>query len=235
MRDRHVSISRGTLHFEFQGKSGKKHEIDLRDARLAKIVQQAQDLPGQELFQYIDDHGQRQTISSEDVNDYLRKIAGAEFSAKDFRTWAGTVLAAVALREFERFDTQAQAKKNVVMAIERVAERLGNTPTICRKCYIHPAVLASYLSGETMDLLRAKTERTLERNLSKLSAAEAAVLAFLQQKLRQPKPSTMDLLRRSIAQGRRPGKHRDLKQRPEAVKAERPHGNQSQVRRRVAA
>jgi len=200
MRDRHVSFRRGTLHFEFRGKSGKNHEIDLHDPRLAVIVHRAQDLPGQDLFQYLDDNGAPQKISSEDVNEYLRGIAGAEFSAKDFRTWAGTLLAAIALREFEKFDSQAQAKKNLVQAIERVAERLGNTPSICRKCYIHPAVLNAYLDGETIAVLRAKTEDTLRHDLAKLGAGEAAVLAFLQQKLRQPKPTTAELLKRSLRQ-----------------------------------
>lgn len=199
MRDKHVSVGRGTLRFEFRGKSGKSHEIDLREPRLAAIVRQTQDLPGQELFQYLDENGERCSISSEDVNAYLREIAGEEFSAKDFRTWAGTVLAAIALREFEKFDSKAQAKKNLMSAIERVAERLGNTPSICRKCYIHPIVMESYLAGETVELIRAKTERALERDLAKLGGSEAAVLAFLEQKLRQPKPSTADLLKKSIA------------------------------------
>ncbi|HEX2852571.1 MAG TPA: DNA topoisomerase IB [Opitutaceae bacterium] len=200
MRDRHVSVGKGRLRFEFRGKSGKNHEIDLHEPRLAAIVRQTQDLPGQELFQYLDENGGRRSISSEDVNGYLREIAGEEFSAKDFRTWAGTVLAAVALREFEKFDSQAQAKKNLVAAIEKVAERLGNTPSICRKCYIHPVVLESYLAGETVEVIRSKTRRALKEDLAKLGGREAAVLAFLEQKLRQPKPSTADLLKKSVAQ-----------------------------------
>ncbi|MEO7414018.1 MAG: DNA topoisomerase IB, partial [Opitutaceae bacterium] len=163
MRDRHVLIKRGTLHFEFKGKSGKNHEIDLHDPKLADIVRRAQDLPGQELFQYLDENGTPQKVSSEDVNEYLRGIAGEEFSAKDFRTWAGTVLAAIALREFEKFDSHTQAKKNVVQAIERVAERLGNTPAVCRKCYVHPAVLNAYLDGKTIDVLPAKAEKALRQ------------------------------------------------------------------------
>ena len=139
-------------------------------------------------------------MKSEDVNDYLHQIAGAEFSAKDFRTWAGTVLAAITLREFERFDTKAQAKKNLVTAIERVAKWLGNTPAVCRKCYIHPVILDSYLDGTTIDLILKKTEDALSHSLPSLSGAEGAVLAFLQERLRRgAKPS----LRRSIAQQRR--------------------------------
>lgn len=184
MRDRHVEIARGVLHFSFRGKSGKQHHVDLHDARLARIVRQTQELPGQELFQYVDEAGDQQKVSSHDVNDYLRSIAGEEFSAKDFRTWAGTVLAAVALREFQRFDSHAEAKRNLVAAIENVARRLGNTPAICRKCYVHPVVMESYLDGETVELLKAKTEEALSHDFAGLRAEEAAVLAFLQSRLR---------------------------------------------------
>jgi DNA topoisomerase-1 len=184
MRDRHVRIHKGKLHFEFRGKSGRNHEIDLHDPRLAAIVRQAQELPGQDLFQYLDEENQPQKISSDDVNGYLREIAGDEFSAKDFRTWAGTVLAAMALRQFEKFDTKAQAKKNLVQAIEAVAQRLGNTPSVCRKCYVHPVVLESYLAGSTVEMLRQKTEKSLRQDLTRLSAEEAAVMAFVQQRLK---------------------------------------------------
>lgn len=204
MRDKHVAVNRDRLRFQFNGKSGKRHDIELRDPRVAKIVRHVQDLPGQELFQYVDDAGERQDVKSEDVNNYLREIAGAEFSAKDFRTWSGTVLAAIALRQFERFDTKAQAKKNIVAAIERVAERLGNTPAVCRKCYIHPVILESYLDGSTVELILKKTEDSLSHDLPSLSAAEGAVLAFLQQRLRRStKPPLLTSLRRSVAQQRR--------------------------------
>ena len=185
MRDRHVKIGRGTLHFEFRGKSGRNHEIDLHDPRLAAIVRQTQELPGQVLFQYVDDNGEPQKIGSADVNEYLREIAGEEFSAKDFRTWAGTVLAAVVLREFEKVETMADAKKNLVKAIERVAGRLGNTPAICRKCYVHPVVMKSYLDGQTLERMAAKADDALEGGLTHLNAEEKAVLAFLEMRLRQ--------------------------------------------------
>jgi DNA topoisomerase-1 len=185
MRDRNVSIRGGVLHFAFRGKAGKRHEIDLADPHLARIVRRTQDLPGQELFQYIDEAGTRQRVSSTDVNDYLHRIGGEDFSAKDFRTWAGTVLAALALQEFEKFDSQAQAKRNLVEAIERVARRLGNTPTICRKCYIHPVILESYLDGQAVRLLRKRTENALRDRIAGLSAPEGAVLAFLQMRLRK--------------------------------------------------
>jgi DNA topoisomerase-1 len=203
MRDQHVKIEGSVMRFAFKGKSGKFHRIALRDPRLARIVRQAQDLPGQELFQYLDDDGEQRTVNSEDVNAYLRDIAGHEFSAKDFRTWAGTVLAALALREFTAFKSKAEAKKNLVHAIERVAERLGNTPAVCRKCYIHPVVLQSYLDGKTVELLRARAEDALGHNLAALSGAEGAVLGFLRERLRQPKPSLLTSLRRSVTQARR--------------------------------
>jgi DNA topoisomerase-1 len=144
MHDRHAKIRGADVHFEFRGKSGVAHAVDLHDARLARVVKACRDLPGYELFQYIDDKGARQTICSDDVNSYLRHISGDDFTAKDFRTWAGTVLAAQALSRLARFKSQSEAKRNVVQAIAGVAKRLGNTKSVCRKCYIHPAILAAY-------------------------------------------------------------------------------------------
>lgn len=204
MEDKHAKVQRGAVCFTFKGKSGRHHRIAAYEPRLARIVRQVQDLPGQQLFQYLDDEGRRQDVKSQDVNDYLRSISGQEFSAKDFRTWAGTVLAAVMLRQVERFATRTEAKKNLIGAIERVAERLGNTPAVCRQCYIHPVVLESYLDGATVELLRTKVEEALRTDLAKLSGAEGAVLAFLQQRLRQGAPAPMlSSLRRSVAQQRR--------------------------------
>jgi DNA topoisomerase I len=204
MRDRHVAVKSGTMQFQFKGKSGKHHRIELHDPRLAKIVRQAQDLPGQDLFQYVDADGRTIDVKSDDVNAYLRDIAGGEFSAKDFRTWAGTVLAAVALLEFQPFETKKQAKKNVVAAIERVAERLGNTPSVCRKCYVHPVVLDSYLDGQTIELILKKTEAALGHDAPALSRAEKAVLGFLQRRLTQGRPAPMlKTLQRSVAALRR--------------------------------
>ena len=183
MRDRHVKVEGATLRFSFKGKSGVRHDVEVTDRRLARIVQRSQELPGQELFQYVDDDGQRQTIDSGDVNDYLREISGADFTAKDFRTWAGTVLAAMALQEFEAFDSAAQAKKNVVRAIERVAERLGNTPSVCRKCYVHPIVIDAYLDGSMLETLKDRAEEELAESLGELDPEEAAVMTLLQQRL----------------------------------------------------
>ncbi|HYE74779.1 MAG TPA: DNA topoisomerase IB, partial [Blastocatellia bacterium] len=151
----------------------------------AKIVKRCRDIPGQELFQYLDDDGNAQTIGSADVNEYLRQIAGEEFTAKDFRTWAGTVLAAVALQEFREFDTKTQARKNVLRAIERVAERLGNTPSVCRKSYVHPLVVDLYLEGTLLETFEQLAARELVENLEKMQPEESAVLAILQQNLKQ--------------------------------------------------
>ncbi len=183
MRNRHVAVEGGTIQFQFKGKSGIAHTIDINDRRLARIIARCKEIPGAELFQYLDDDGQRQTIDSGDVNAYLQEITGDEFTAKDFRTWAGTVLAALALREFETVDSEAQAKKNVVRAIERVAGRLGNTPSVCRKCYVHPAVLDAYLEGTMLQALKQRAEQEIADTLPGLTPEEAAVLAFLQQRL----------------------------------------------------
>ncbi|WP_435019063.1 DNA topoisomerase IB [Tundrisphaera sp. TA3] len=183
MLDRHVTVGRKSVRFGFKGKSGVRHDIDLDDPRLARIVGKCRDLPGQELFQYLDDDGGRHTIDSADVNAYLREAAGLEFTAKDFRTWAGTVLAAMALREFEVFDSEAQAKKNILRAIEDVAGRLGNTPTVCRKCYVHPEVIEAYLDGSMLRTLKTRAEAEIGENLANLRPEEAAVLALLQQRL----------------------------------------------------
>jgi DNA topoisomerase-1 len=183
MRNRHVDVEGATVRFHFRGKSGIDHRIDINDRRLANIVKRCKDLPGAELFQYIDDDGRRQTIDSGDVNAYLHDITGDDFTAKDFRTWAGTLLAAMALQEFERFDSETQAKKNVVQAIERVAERLGNTPSVCRKCYVHPAVLDAYLEGTMLEAVKQRAEQEIADALPGLKPEEGAVLAFLQQRL----------------------------------------------------
>jgi DNA topoisomerase I len=147
LRDNHVDINGSSIRFQFRGKSGKRHEVGLDDRRLARIVRECRDLPGQELFQYLDDERRRRDVSSTDVNDYLKKITGEDFTAKDFRTWFATVLACTSLRGFEAASSRAQAKKNVITAIEAVADILGNTRSVCRKAYIHPAVLDAYESG----------------------------------------------------------------------------------------
>jgi DNA topoisomerase-1 len=183
LKDPHVAVGRSELKFRFKGKSGRVWQLQVKDRRVAKIVKACQDLPGQHLFQYLDDTGEQQTVTSSDVNAYLKEITGSEITAKDFRTWAGTVLAAMALSAFEQFDSQAHAKKNVRAAIEEVSARLGNTPTICRKCYIHPEVLNGYLQGDLLLEIRDQVEAELRDNLAALKPEEAAVLTFLEARL----------------------------------------------------
>ncbi len=167
MRDRHAKIRGAEVRFEFRGKSGVPHAVELHDARLARIVKACRDLPGYELFQYVDDDGRRQTICSDDVNAYLREISGEDFTAKDFRTWAGTVLAAQALARLQRFKTQREAKRNVLKAIECVAGRLGNTKAVCRKAYIHPAIFAAYMDGRPIATDEAGVASMIGRRLRK--------------------------------------------------------------------
>ena len=183
LRDRHATIRGGRMTFAFKGKSGRQHEVEVADRRLARIVERCQDLPGQQLFQYLDEAGERRSVASDDVNAYLREISGDEFTAKDFRTWAGTVLAAMALQEFSEFDTEAEAKKNVVRAIEAVAEKLGNTPAVSRASYVHPTVIDAYLEGDLLRQTREETERVLTEGIAELEPEEAAVLTLLRQRL----------------------------------------------------
>jgi DNA topoisomerase-1 len=187
LRDRHARIEGSALTFRFKGKSGKTWDLGLKDRRVARIVKACQDLPGQELFQYRDADGTVRDVTSADVNAYLREITGQDITAKDFRTWAGTVLAALALQEFEAFDSEAKAKKNLRAAIEGVAARLGNTPTICRKCYIHPQVLDCYLEGALLLQIKDAVEDELREDLTVLKPEEAAVLGLLQARLAEVK------------------------------------------------
>ncbi|WP_439599371.1 DNA topoisomerase IB [Falsiroseomonas sp.] len=185
LQSRHVAITGSELRFAFKGKSGKAWNLRVADRRVARIVRACQDLPGQELFQYRDAEGALRDVTSADVNAYLREITGREVTAKDFRTWAGTVLAALALKEYERVDSQAAAKRNVRAAIERVAARLGNTPTICRKCYVHPTILDSYLGGTLALEVEAEAKAELREGIDSLRPEEAAVLALLLGPLRE--------------------------------------------------
>ena len=184
LRDRHADFDGAAVRFHFRGKSGVRHSVTVNDRRLARIVRRCQEVPGQELFQYIDDAGAHHTVDSADVNDYLRAVTGQPFTAKDFRTWAGTVLAARALQAFASFDSKAQAKRNLVEAITQVAKRLGNTRTVCRKCYVHPAVIDAYLDGSLAQTLEQRIESELRNALPDLPPEEAAVLAFLELRLR---------------------------------------------------
>jgi DNA topoisomerase-1 len=168
-RDRHVEVNGSTLHFEFRGKSGKPHTVDVADRRLARIVARCQAIPGEELFQYLDEDGARQTIDSGDVNDYIREIAGEEFTAKDFRTWAGTVLASEALLALGVPSSEREAKANILAAIDKVAGQLNNTRAVCRKYYVHPEVLAAYGEGVLAEVLGGRG--ALERRVTRLLKA----------------------------------------------------------------
>ena len=185
LRHRHARVKGSHVMFDFRAKHGIEWHIDLQDRRLAGVIARLEDLPGQELFQYEDHDGNRHSIDSHDVNAYLHEITGEEITAKDFRTWAATNLAALALHEFERFDTAAAAKKNVVRAVEHVASRLGNTPAICRKCYIHPAIFDGYLDGSLAAGLQQRAEAVLDAHEHGLTAEEVAVVAFLSRRLGQ--------------------------------------------------
>ena len=183
LRDRHVEIDGSWIHLSFRGKHGIRHETDITDRRLARIIKGCRDLPGYELFQYVDEDGNRRTIDSQNLNDYLREISREEITAKDFRTWAATNLAALALQEFELFDTEAKKKQAIVRAVEKVANHLGNSPAICRRCYIHPAIFDGYFDGTLLSTLKDQTRNYLAANVAGMSAEEAAVAAFLSLRL----------------------------------------------------
>ena len=185
LKNRHVAVDGNEVRFRFTGKSGKHWSLRVRDRRIAKIIRACQELPGQELLQYLDEEGKPQDVTSSDVNAYLKEITGQDVTAKDFRTWAGTVLAAMALHELKSFDSAAQAKRNLRAAIENVAARLGNTPTICRKCYVHPEVLTSYLDGNLILEIKSAVEAELREELDGLKPEEAAILAMLRSRLAQ--------------------------------------------------
>lgn len=184
MRTRHVDISGSTIKFHFRGKSGKDHAVKVQDRRLARVVQRCNDLPGEVLFQYVDDDGERHSVESSEVNEYLREISGADFTTKDFRT----VLAAQALKALSAFDTKATAKKNIVEAVKSVSSRLGNTPSVCRKCYVHPQIFDAYLDGHLVATLQRHAGKELRENLLSLSSEEAAVLMLLRDRLTGKRP-----------------------------------------------
>jgi DNA topoisomerase I len=185
LKNRHVDVNGSDVRFRFSGKGGKQWSLRVRDRRIAKIIRACQELPGQELLQYVDENGKQQDVTSGDVNDYLQEISGEDITAKDFRTWAGTVLAAMALSELRSFDSQAQAKRNVRAAMERVAARLGNTPTICRKCYVHPEVLRTYFGRSLALEIKSEIEGELCQERPGLQPEEAAVLSLLRARLKQ--------------------------------------------------
>ena len=183
LRDRHAAIEGISIRFRFTGKSGLRHEVGLRDRRLARLVRRCQELPGQELFQYVDEEGEVRDVASDDVNGYIREASGGDFTAKDFRTWAGTVLAYRALRALQPGDGDRAAQRNVVQAIRQTADRLGNTPAVARGSYVHPAVLEAYLDGAIPGALVEAAEDQTEPPEEATPAEEAAVIRLLRQRL----------------------------------------------------
>jgi DNA topoisomerase-1 len=183
MRNRHVEVHGSNITFTFQGKSRVHHTVNLEDRRLARIIRRCADIPGYELFQYLDSDGTHHSVDSADVNEYLKSITGQYFTAKDFRTWAGSVLACDFLREFEPFNSPTEAKRNLVQAVKSVASRLGNTPSVCRKCYIHPAVLEAYLNGESVASAKRKLDAEIAEHAHALREEERTLLNLLRQRL----------------------------------------------------
>ena len=172
LRNKHVAVRGNSILFEFRGKSGVEHKISVTDRRLARVIKRCMELPGQNLFQYLDDNGERHSVSSSDINAYLQNLTGADFTAKDYRTWAGSALALATLRKLD-WEPEGDAKKHIVDMVKAVSRQLGNTPAVCRKCYIHPAVMEGFLLGELAKLPRSRQRKGLR-------AEEVALAGFLQ-------------------------------------------------------
>ncbi len=185
LRRRHVRVDGASLRFSFRGKSGVEHTVALTDPRLARIIQRCRDLPGHEIFQYLDARKRRLSVSSDDVNDYLRELSGRDVTAKDFRTWGGTMLAAVELRRMGPAASRREADRNILRALDAVSARLGNTRAVCRKYYVHPGLLRAYLMGETAPLPKPMSRRRgrRARPAAALRRDEVAVLQFLQERV----------------------------------------------------
>ncbi|MDG0027437.1 DNA topoisomerase IB [Trinickia sp. Y13] len=196
LRKRHAAVRAGHLRFRFRGKSGIEHDVDVDDPRVARIVRRCMDLPGRELFQYVDENGERRPVGSSDINDYLRETSGADFTAKDYRTWAGSVFALAALRQIEP-RSAAHARKHLVETVKHVAATLRNAPAVCRRCYIHPGVIEAFEAGELCELPKVRTRRGLK-------ADEAAFAALLAREARRAKREARD---RETTAKRANGKH----------------------------
>jgi DNA topoisomerase-1 len=181
LRSRHVEVNGSAILFQFRGKSGVEHQITVKDRRLARIIKRCLEIPGQDLFQYLDEQGERHTVSSSDVNAYLQTLTGADFTAKDYRTWAGSALALSVLRELQ-WEPESDAKRHVVAMVKDVAKQLGNTPAVCRKCYIHPAVLEGFMLGALAELPRPRTRKGLR-------AEEVGLAMFLDKMIAATEPT----------------------------------------------
>jgi DNA topoisomerase-1 len=179
MKNRHARVRGAKIKFHFRGKSGKVHVVEVEDRRIARIVRACQDLPGQELFQFVDDEGQKHDVGSGDVNEYLQEITGRDFTAKDFRTWAGTATAAAELRRLGQAESEVESRKNVVAAVKAAAQSLGNTPAVCRKSYIHPAIIEAYLDGSLIPMLKRRNGKAGSNVSCRLRSDEVAILNAL--------------------------------------------------------
>ena len=184
LRDRHVETKGEKIKFEFRGKSGVDHEIELKDRRLANVIKKCQEIPGYEIFKYYDESGERQFVDSADVNNYLQQITEQEFTAKDFRTWYGTLLAAIELDNIGEFESEKQAKQNITQAIKNVAAQLGNRPATCRKYYVHPAIIQAYKDGSLLPMME-NTPATKSAS-DRLTPEEEVVLEIIQQEVPLP-------------------------------------------------
>ncbi len=184
LRKKHVKVSGDIITFDFTGKSNQDWSIKLYDKKIARILHHCEEIPGQKLFKYLDENNNQHEIASQDVNNYLHEISGLNISAKDFRTWAGTVLTSIYLQEFTVCQSISQAKKNVTQAIKKAAQKLGNTPTICRQCYIHPVIITTYLSGDLLKQFNKMKKSSSRKALKHLSLEENAVLIFLQNNIK---------------------------------------------------
>jgi DNA topoisomerase-1 len=183
-RRRHVAVVGSELRFEFRGKSGIQHAVAVTDRRIARIVQRCQELRGEELFKYLDDDGKRQSVQAEDVNAYLQEVTGRDITAKDFRTWAGTMIVAEALRKMGPAATRKEAERNIVAAVDITAKRLGNTRSVCRKYYIHPVLLEAYLEGSVLPPLPDRKWNKRKSHGPTLRQHEMDVLAFIKGRLK---------------------------------------------------
>ena len=184
VRKKHVDIKGEQIRFRFKGKSGKEWNLSVHDKRIASVIKHCAEVPGYELFKYVDEEGNVKDVTSSDVNDYLKEISGEDFTAKDFRTWSGTVLAAIALVEYKKYDSSAEAKKNIIKAVEKVSRQLGNTPAVCRKCYIHPEIMNAYSDGNFFDMVEHQIDEKFKKQYKSLTQEEIMVLAFLKKKLK---------------------------------------------------
>jgi DNA topoisomerase I len=196
LREEHVDVKGSTVRFHFRGKSGKEHQVEVRDKRIARIIQKSQDLPGQQLFEYLDDDGTARPVRSDDVNDYLREISGGEFTAKDFRTWEATMMCALELAALEAQEhNQTERKKLVTEVIQKVAQHLGNTPAVCKKSYVYPGVVNDFLSNGALELIEKAVEKASPHALD---PHESAVVALIERIIEREAQPLSDVLAKSV-------------------------------------